>query len=310
MSPNLRGALLMAASMACFTINDTFLKSVSDEMSMFQAVFLRGMFSTLLMVAMAAATGGLRMRLAQRDRWTVLLRTFSEIAAAYFFITALFHMPIANANAIMQALPLTVTLAGALFLGEPVGWRRLSAILVGFLGVMLIVRPGAAGFTIYSVYAVCAVLCVTFRDLAARAVSVETPSMTVAVAASAGVWLFAGIGVAGEEWQPVSAGAMINLAGASVMIVGGYFFSIATMRVGAIAVIAPFRYTSLLWALLLGFVVFGEWPDPVTLAGAALVVATGIFTFRRERKLAREAALQTGQGRARGLDVDNPADSL
>ncbi|NDR57117.1 DMT family transporter [Pseudoruegeria sp. M32A2M] len=279
----------MAACMAAFTFNDAFMKSVSDEMGLYQALFIRGIASTLLMVVLAAATGSLRFGVSRRDWGIILLRTVAEVAAAFFFLTALFNMPIANASAIMQALPLTVTLAGAVFLGEAVGWRRLSAILVGFAGVMLIVRPGAEGFTIYSVYVVLAVLSVTARDLAARAVSVETSSMTVAIAASLGVWVFAGVGLLGEEWQPVSTGGFLSLMGASVLIIGGYFFSTAAMRVGDIAFIAPFRYTSLLWALLLGLVLFGEWPDGLTLLGGAIVIATGIFTFHRERKLALKA---------------------
>lgn len=309
MSPNMRGAVFMAVSMACYVLNDALMKSVSDEMSMFQALFLRGTASAVLMVAMAASMGALRFRMPGRDRTMVLVRTLGEIAAAYFFITALFNMPIANATAIMQALPLTVTLAGALFLGEHVGWRRLSAILVGFVGVMLIVRPGAEGFTIYSVYVVIAVFWVTVRDLAARSVSAETPSMTVAIAAAFGVWGFAAVGVTGVEWQPVSAGAMVALVGAAVMINGGYLFAILTMRTGEIAFIAPFRYTSLLWALVLGLVFFGEWPDMITLLGAAIVVATGVFTFNRERKLA-EAVEMAGKERAvRQASVDNPGDS-
>ena len=300
----------MAASMAAFTFNDAFMKSVADEMGLYQALFIRGVASTLLMIAMAAATGALRLRIPRRDRMMILWRTIAEVAAAYFFLTALFNMPIANASAIMQALPLTVTLAGAVFLGEAVGWRRMSAILVGFAGVMLIVRPGAEGFTVYSIYVVCAVICVTARDLTARAVSSETSSMTVAIAASFGVWVFSAFGLIGEEWQPVGTGAFLSLMGASVMIIGGYFFSTATMRVGEIAVIAPFRYTSLLWSLLLGLVFFGEWPDLLTLLGGAIVVATGIFTFHRERKLALEEAAITKAGPHSQASVDNPRDSL
>jgi drug/metabolite transporter (DMT)-like permease len=301
----------MTASMASFTLNDAMLKTLSDEMSMFQAVFLRGIGSTVLLIALAAAMGLLRLRLSPRDRVMVAVRTVAEIGAAYFFITALFHMPLANANAIMQALPLAVTLAGAIFLREPVGWRRLSAILVGFVGVMLIVRPGAEGFSIYSVYALAAVLSVTVRDLSSRMVSAETPSMTVAIAASVGVLVFAGLGCLGETWQPVSTAGWGALLAASVFIVGGYLFSILTMRVGDIAFIAPFRYTSLLWALLLGLVVFGDWPDPLTLTGAAIVVATGIFTFHRERKLARVQVVVPHAGPPSApASVDNPRDSL
>jgi len=116
-----------------------------------------------------------------------------EIGAAYFFLTALFNMPIANVTAILQALPLTITLAAALFFGDPIGWRRMSAILVGFVGVMLIVRPGAADFTIYSLYVLAAVGFVTLRDLATRRLSKETPSMLVTFITSTSIMVFFGV---------------------------------------------------------------------------------------------------------------------
>jgi S-adenosylmethionine uptake transporter len=309
----MRGALFMSAAMAGFTLNDALMKFVSGEMSMFQALFIRGAIGSVLLVALAAALGMLRLQVPRRDRAVIALRTAAEIAAAWFFITALFNMPIANAAAIMQALPLTVTLAGAMVFGERIGWRRLSAILLGFAGVMLIVRPGAEGFTVYSVYVVIAVLCVTVRDLAARGVSSETSSMTVAIAASVGVWLFAAVGMLGETWQPVGAGSLLALVGASAMIMSAYLFSILTMRSGDIAFVAPFRYFSLLWALVLGLVIFGDWPDALTLLGAAIVVATGVFSFHRERNLAAAAAHDAAdQGAAQGngsASVDNPRDS-
>jgi drug/metabolite transporter (DMT)-like permease len=184
-----------------------------------------------------------------------------EIGAAWFFITALFHLPLANVTAIIQTIPLAVTLAGALFLREPLGWRRFTAILVGFAGVLLIVRPGTEGFTLYSVYALISVLFVTIRDLATRRLSASVPSFTVAISAAAGVGLF---GAAGDTArQRLGRGlprAGLFLAGASLFIVGGYIFSVMVMRVGDLATVAPFRYTSLIFALLLGFVFFGEWP--------------------------------------------------
>ncbi|MFD0981544.1 DMT family transporter [Tropicimonas aquimaris] len=312
MSPNFKAAALMAASMASFTINDALMKSVSDDMSLFQAMFLRGMGGSVLILVAAAVTGSLRLRLPRRDRGLVVWRTLAEIAAAYCFITALFHMPIANATAIMQAMPLSVTLAAAAFLGEPIGWRRLLAILVGFAGVMLIVRPGAEGFTIYSIYVVGAVIFVTARDLTARMVSIETSSMTVAVAASLGVMAFGGVGLVfgPETWRPVPPDAWLALGGASLMITFAYMFSIATMRAGDIAFVAPFRYTSLLWALLLGWVVFGEWPDGMTMIGAGIVVATGIFTFHRERKLAEVAAREAARNHISRASVDKAGDSI
>lgn len=295
LSDNARGALLMMGAMAAFTINDAFMKALSDDLPLFQALLLRGAATTIFLFALARGTGGLRLDLTAADWRLVGLRTLGEIGAAWFFITALFNMPIANVTAILQALPLTVTLAGALFLREPVGWRRLTAIVVGFLGVLLIVRPGPDGFNLYALYALASVACVTLRDLATRRIPRGVPSLTVALAASAGVTLFGAAGCLTGAWAPVTPAAAMQLSGAIVFVILGYICSVMVMRAGDIGFIAPFRYTSLLWALVLGLAVFGHWPDPLTLLGTGIVAGTGLFTLYRERRVRRR---ETASARA------------
>lgn len=273
----------MTGSMTAFTVNDAFMKLLGDHLPFFQLLFLRSLAVAAILAVWAGLSGAARLPQG-RDLRLVLIRSIAEVGAAYFFVTALFNMPIANVTAIIQALPLTVTLGAALFFGEPVGWRRFLAIGIGLVGVMLIVRPGGEGFTLYSIYALAAVVCVTVRDLAARRLSGEVPSLTVALAAVLGVLAFSGVGAAATDWMPMSARDGALLAGAVIAILGGYVFSVTAMRVGEIGVVAPFRYTSLLAALLLGFAVFGHWPDAVTLAGAGIVVGTGLFTLWRERQ--------------------------
>lgn len=290
-SDNLTGALLMMASMACFTFNDTLMKMMAGDVPLFQLLFLRGVLTSCAVAVMAWRMGALWAWLPRRDWGLVALRTVAETAAAYFFLTALFNMPIANVTAILQAMPLTITLAAALFFGEPVGWRRFAAIAAGFAGVMLIVRPGAEDFNTYSVYALIAVLCVTVRDLAARRLSRETPSMFVTLITSVAIMAFFGLASLGTAWVPMTGQETGLTAGAALFIIGGYLFSIMVMRVGEISFVAPFRYTGLLWALLLGWVAFGEWPEPLTLLGAAIVVASGLFMLYREARLGRKRPL-------------------
>jgi drug/metabolite transporter (DMT)-like permease len=286
-SNNLRGAALMSAAMASFTLNDACMKALSDELPLMQALFLRGVFTCAVLYVLARAMGGFRLDLARRDWGVVALRTVAEIGAAYFFITALFNMPLANVTAILQSLPLTIPLAAALFLGEPLGWRRLAAIAVGMGGVLLIVRPGAEGFTLYSLYALLSVACVTVRDLATRRIGPGVPSLTVALAAAVGVTIFGITGSVAEGWAPVGLAAALQLAGATLFVTLGYLCSVMVMRTGELGFVAPFRYTSLIWALVLGLVVFGDWPDLLTLAGATVVTATGLFTLYRERLAAQ-----------------------
>ncbi len=289
-SANMRGAALMAASMTGFTVNDTFLKLLGDHLPFFQILFLRGLGVTALMALVGWRTGVFRTRVSKSDRNMILVRTLAEVGAAYFFISALFKMPLANVSAILQALPLTVTLAAALVLREPVGWQRFTAIVIGFFGVFLIVRPDSDGFSIWSIYALLAVVCVTVRDLVVRKMSREVSSYLVALSAAVGVLIFAAVGVMFEEWKPVKSRDLAFLGGSLAFIAAGYLFSVMAMREGEIGFVAPFRYTSLLVALILGVIVFGEWPEALTLVGAGIVVATGLFTLWRERELSRAVA--------------------
>lgn len=285
MSPNTRGALLMMGSMAAFTLNDTCVKATGGALPLPQLLTLRGAAASVLLYLLARRLGALKLRLAPRDWALVALRSAAEVGAAFLFLTALMHMSLANVTAILQVLPLTVTLGAALFFGETIGWRRLSAILAGFLGMLLIVRPGPEGFNLYSGYALGAVACVTLRDLATRRMSAQVPSMTVTLAASLAVLAVAAPLSLAEPWVPLDARLGLLILGSSGFILLGYLFSVMVMRVGEIAVVAPFRYTGLVWALALGWLVFGHWPDPLTLAGAGVVVLAGLFTLYRERRV-------------------------
>lgn len=280
------------ASMASFTLNDTCIKATNGELPLFQLLTIRGILSTVLIFGLARHLGALRFNLSRQDWMLVALRSVSEIGAAYFFLTALMNMPLANVTAVLQVLPLTVTLGAALFFGDPVGWRRLVAILIGFAGMLLIVRPGPEGFSVDALYALAAVACITARDLATRRMSADTPSMTVTLSASVSVLLFSAIVSTGSDWQPVDGRLAALLVASSVFVLGGYLFSVMVMRVGEVSFVAPFRYTGLLWALALGWFVFGDWPDELTMIGALIVVATGVFTLYRERRavLARRRA--------------------
>ena len=285
-----RGPALMTLLMLAFTLNDTFMKAASAELPLFQALFLRGVLTVAILGALVRRAGGLRLPRAGCDRMWLAIRTLGEVGAACFFVAALFRMPLANVTAILQALPLAVTVAAALVLGERVGPRRWIAVGVGLVGMALIVRPGAAGFGGPSVLALMAVAAVTLRDVATRKMAGDVPTPTLALAAAAGVTGVSGLALPFTAWAPVGPAAMALVAGAALAIVAGYLLAVVVMRAGELSLTAPFRYTGLVWALLAGLVVFGEWPEPPTLAGAAIVVGAGLFTLRRERAAAgREA---------------------
>ena len=192
------------------------------------------------------------------------------------FLTALFNMSLANVIALFQMLPLTVTLA----LCKPVGQRRMVAIMIGFCGMLLIVRPGTSGCNVYKIYALLAVVCETFRDLSTR----QGPSLVITFASSARLTVLASLGKTWEEPDWHLSGLFVLSV---LFIFAGYCSSVMLMRVGELSAVTQFRYTSLLWALLLGWLAFDEWPTTLTFLGVAIVAASELYTLYRESKLSR-----------------------
>ncbi|MFP7675262.1 DMT family transporter [Marivita sp. S0852] len=288
LSENTRGAILMCLAMAAFTFGDAAIKATGGAMPLSQLLVIRGILASAALLGMAWYFKGLQLRLPKRDWLLIGIRGVAESVAAFFFLTALLAMPLANVTALLQMLPLTVTLGGALVFREAVGWRRWTAIAIGFCGMLLIVRPGTEGFTGASVYALCAVGAVTVRDLVTRRISADAPSLTVTFVSSVMVMLFAAGWSLGQDWVVLTPRLTGLVLLSTSFIIAAYLCSVMVMRVGEVSFVAPFRYTGLVWALILGFVVFGEWPVPLTLLGAAIIVSTGVFSLLREARLKRQ----------------------
>jgi len=291
MSDNMRGAALMTAAMTAFTVNDTCMKAVTAEIPLYQSIVLRGLLTMLALALVAPWLGGLRLTMARPDLRLLGWRSVGEVLGTLTFLTALRHMPLANLSAILQVLPLAVTFAAAVLLREHVGWRRALAIIAGFAGVMLIVRPGAEGFDRWALVGLASVACVVLRDLTTRQISSDVSSVTVAFCAAAAVTLSAACLVPTEGTAAMTLAQLALIGGAALFIVAGYLCVVAAMRVGDIAVVAPFRYTGLVAALVLGWLVFADFPDGLTLIGAGIVVVSGIYTYYRERRLANAQVL-------------------
>ncbi|AXQ94410.1 DMT family transporter [Cereibacter azotoformans] len=287
LSENLRGALAMSVAMAAFTVNDALMKAVTQTMPLFQAIALRGLVTLPMLLACGWASGGLRWRIPRPDRFLLALRAGADVLATVMYLTALMMLPLANLVAILQSVPLAVTLAAALWLKEPLGWRRLTAILIGFGGVLLIVRPGAEGFNLWSLLGLASVGCVVARDLSTRRLGGRLPATTVAFWTSAAVTAMGLVGLTRSGVAPVAMAEMMQILGAAVALIVGYLAIVLAMRGGDIGVVSPFRYTALVWAIGLGWLLFGNLPDGLTLAGSAIVTATGIFTLWRESRLRR-----------------------
>ena len=192
-------------------------------------------------------------------------------------------MPMANASAIMQALPLTVSLGAAYFFGEAIGWRRVLAITMGFIGVLLIIQPGTDGFNVFSIYCLIAVCGTTTRDLATRKLPPDISSLFVSLVTVIVIIVFGLVLSVFQPWQPATFADVGTLAIASIFLMSGFFGIISAMRVGEVGVVTPFRYSVLLFAVVIGIFFFDEIPDTLTIIGSGVVVFTGIYTIYRER---------------------------
>ncbi|WP_299965605.1 DMT family transporter [uncultured Roseobacter sp.] len=283
---NLRGAAFMVLAMLAFALEDMLIKLMASALPVGQIVGMLGLGSALIVGPLLLWQ---RQPLLSRDMLTpaIGLRALGELIGTLGFVTAIALIPLSTASAILQATPLFVTLGAALFLGETVGWRRWAAILVGFFGVMLIIRPGMEGFSWLSLFAVQGVIGLGLRDLATRRVPPQTSSMQLSFLAflvlipASALLMWANdtafVAPSPTDWVRLAITVLIQTV--------AYYGIVTAMRVGEVGFVTPFRYSRILFALVIGIVVFSERPDSLTLIGAAIIVSSGLYTLWRERNV-------------------------
>lgn len=280
----------MTLSMAAFAIEDMCVKFAAQHMPVGEVVLLCGLVGLCFFAAVAAAQGDAPLPRAFLGP-TMVLRSVFEVGGRLFYALSLALIPLSVASAILQATPLVVVAGAALVFGERVGWRRWTAVGLGFVGVLMILRPGVAGFDALALFAVAGMLGFAFRDLATRAAPKGLSNAQLGVAGFA-MFSIAGaviLGFTGGIVRPDGVSIAFILVAAVVGILA-YAALTAAMRTGEIAVVTPFRYTRLIFALVLGSAVFGERPDAMMLAGCAVIVGSGLYTLFRARRLAVAAA--------------------
>lgn len=292
---NTRGILAMNVAMLAFIVNDAFVKAASATLPLGEIVFVRGLFGVTVIGIYCWWAGAFVHARHLADR-RLALRLLGEVGATLFYLAGLARMPIGDATAIFQITPLVATAGAAIFLRETVGWRRWAAIAVGFVGVMIIIRPGPSGLTDGAPFILCAVAAVVMRDLATARLPAALPTSLTTFATSVTV-TFVGILYIPLDpwlsrvptWRPIPFDTFLQLIGSGTGLIFGHVFMTIAMRTGEMSAIAPFRYALLVWSFLIGFFAFGDRPDAWTLIGAAIVVATGLYSAHRERIRARAA---------------------
>jgi S-adenosylmethionine uptake transporter len=285
MSENFSGALLMMICMGAFVLNDAFVRLAGNTLPLGQILFIRSLLTTVVLLAFALYGGVFRITVPKADKWRIFFRSIAEALTAYFFLTAVMNMPFANVTAILQILPVTVTLAAAFVFKEKVGIFRITLIILGFLGVILIINPSADGFNVYAIYALIAVFLITIRDLITRKLSGEVSTLLPTVSASIGVLLFSVILMTNTPLQPLNTQNSIFIISAAFFIIFGYYTAVLVMRSGEISFISPFRYSAILFALIIGFIFFDEQPEQIAVLGIAIVMLSGVTLMIRNSSL-------------------------
>lgn len=282
-SDNLRGILLKLASMAAFAVEDMFLKIAVFDMPVGQIVLISGIFGVPFFALMARRSGR-SIFAPEAVHPAVLVRGLGEMVGSIAYVTALASVPLPTVSAVLQVMPLVVTLAAALFLRERVGWRRWTAIAVGLVGVLLIIRPGMAGFHVSALWVLVTVVALAVRDLATRLVPPACSDAQISAWGLTAVSLLGAgmMAVSGEVVRP-DAEQSLQVFGMVVFGAVGYWAITAASRTGEVSVVAPFRYVRLVFAIIIAAVVFDENADVVTLAGATLIIGSGLYAFARER---------------------------
>ena len=281
----LQPVLFMVGSMALFSLEDFFIKLLSKTIPASQIMIILGILGSVFFVTAAIVA---KQPIISKDLLDkhVIIRTLGDLFGALFFVSAIVLTPLSSASAILQGTPLAVTAGAAIFLRETVGLRRWLAVLIGFIGIILIIKPGVADFSPFSLLAVAAVICLSARDLATRAMSVALPTITISI------YAFVALAVAGVLAIPFY-GAFVSpgLSECALFMVGissgvvAYYLIVGATRYGDASLIAPFRYSRLVFAMLLSLFILGERPDLFTWIGASIIVLSGYFIALRERSI-------------------------
>lgn len=274
-----RSIRFMVLGMSAFTLNDTLVKLASETLPTGQLIFVRGIFATAL-VLLALRLSGTTLRLQRLVTGWVAVRALIDAAATLVFLVSLFHLPLATATAINMVTPLVIAALAAWWLRERVSPGRWLVIATGFAGVLLIIQPGGDGFNGWAWLCLAGTALTALRDVVTRRIPPDMPSLAVTLATAVAVTLLAALVMLLEGWKSLALREWLILAAAGAFIATGYLLIIRAMRSGDISVVAPFRYVGLLWALVLGWALWGHVPNALAWAGIVLVMGAGLVLLR------------------------------
>lgn len=276
----------MVLASGAFVINDSLFKLATGELPVFQALFLRGVAAAIWCLPMVFITRSAHRMGMIFDRWA-LLRNVFEIIAVFCFLNALARMPIADISAIGQLSPMLLLIGAALIFKERLGRMQIVLILCGFVGALLVAQPQAGSVSPFMVLGLIAAVAVAGRDLVARQLPAAMPGPVVAYGAVIMVMVASGIAmVLFDDWVDPSLQTLGYLLGSGFFLMFGQLFIFLTFRAAPVGVVAPFLYSTLIWALLLGLVMFGDFPNALAMAGIGLILVSGVLVVLRSGQAA------------------------
>ena len=288
MIDNRRGILAMSGSVVVFIFNDALIKLATETMPPLQAIGLRGCFATLWCLLALLVRRELRHAHLLRNRW-VAARGVLEALAAITYLIALAYIPFAIATAINMSTPLFLAALAVLLLGEVVGWRRWTAIAVGFVGVLMVIQPHPGEVNVWTWMVLFASFIGATRDVIARWVPPQVPTLVVSLSSAVTLAVVGCVWATLNGWQPMSLRGVLLVLGSSLLLATGYQFLMISLRSGAeFSVIGSFRYASVLWALAIGYTLWGDVPNLLAVTGIAVVVGAGLYILHRERVTRRK----------------------
>lgn len=287
----LRGIVLILLAMISFSVSDATAKYLSASLPSLVIVWLRWVGFGLIMAPFLVGSRGTVLR--SRAPWLQVCRTVGLVGSAFFFILSLRYLPLASASAIAFAAPLMVTALSIPLLGETVGPRRWAAVVVGLIGVVVVIRPGSGTFGFAALYPLVSAASWALGMIVTRKTSqLDGAKTTMSYSAVIGLGLLSLL--VPFEWRTPEPFELLLALAMAVASTAAQFLVVTAYRMARASVLAPISYSQLIWSTLLGLLVFGNVPDAWTLAGAAIIIGSGIYTAHRERIVARRAAQGTG----------------
>jgi len=281
---NVRGASWMTLSMLGYVVNDAFIKKAAEDLVLFQAIFIRGLFIVAILGTIAYARGELR-GLKRHLHPTIAVRVSMEAISTVLYLLALSHVPLASVTAVLQLVPIAVTFVAARMLRERVSVHRVAALIVGFVGMVMVVQPGGDEFSPWFFAAFAAMFAVVSREMVTTRVPTTVPSLVLALSTATVITTMGGIVSVFTGWADLDFDAVLLLIVASCFLSLGYTTSVHAVRLGDISFTAPFRYSVLVFALILQIIVFRDVPDALTFIGIFVVAAAGFYALAREPRV-------------------------